>query len=269
MSRAPFFIAPHVRVVSIAAVDINGIIGDGVKMPWHPGMDRHDMLRFVRVTTIPGTLTLMGANTYLGLPVALHGRRLAVLTGDSARAIKIATENDRRRSRFAIDFSSGRVPTGVVSPEYVNIIGSASEINGLMYSCECYRLCVAGGGDVYRQTIAHSRHVLLTIMPLDVGKTSKAPSATVYFPSLKFDGGRFPDGMTVAAEYSPHGALLLTIDIPSSHVRKPEYQADDMTREEIVELIAMGLKIDKTDAAESLADAIKPGDKSCAGTKGW
>jgi dihydrofolate reductase len=65
------------KLICIAAVSIDGIIGIGDKIPWHIPED----FKHFRNTTI-GNVLIVGRNTYLGLPKkALEGREYIVLNG--------------------------------------------------------------------------------------------------------------------------------------------------------------------------------------------
>ncbi|GGK64653.1 dihydrofolate reductase [Ornithinimicrobium pekingense] len=124
----------------VAAVGRNGVIGDGSSMPWHLPAD----LRFFKETTMGGTL-LMGRGTWDSIGRALPGRRTIVVT--------------RRRD--------WRAPGAEVA-------GSLAEALALAGDTEVF---VAGGGEVYAQTIDHASRLVLTEVDL-------APQGSTRFPEV-------------------------------------------------------------------------------------
>jgi dihydrofolate reductase len=65
-------------IIGIAAVDRNGAIGKGGKLPWHYSAD----MRFFKETTM-GSAIVMGRKTWLTLGKPLKGRLNIVLTRES------------------------------------------------------------------------------------------------------------------------------------------------------------------------------------------
>jgi dihydrofolate reductase len=127
----------------VAAVGRNGVIGDGSAMPWHLPED----LRFFKETTLGGTL-LMGRGTWDSIGRALPGRRTIVLTRRTDRTFPGA-----------------------------EVAHSLAEALALAGDGEVF---VAGGGDVYAQTLPHADRLVLTEVDL-------APEGATRFPELDRD----------------------------------------------------------------------------------
>lgn len=131
------------RLTLVAAVGRNGVIGDGASMPWHLPAD----LRFFKETTMGGTL-LMGRGTWDSIGRALPGRRTVVVT---------------------------RQP-GWTAPG-AEVAHSVEEALALAGDVEVF---VAGGGQVYAQTIGHASRLVLTEVDL-------APQGKTFFPEIDPD----------------------------------------------------------------------------------
>lgn len=127
----------------VAAVGRNGVIGDGSAMPWRLPED----LRFFRGTTTGGTL-LMGRGTWDSIGRALPGRRTIVVTR-----------------------SHGWQAPGA------EVAHSLAEALALAGDGEVF---VAGGGQVYAQTIGHADRLVLTEVDL-------APEGLTRFPDVDED----------------------------------------------------------------------------------
>lgn len=124
----------------VAAVGRNGVIGDGSAMPWHIPAD----LRFFKETTMGGTL-LMGRGTWDSIGRALPGRRTIVVT---------------------------RSPSWSASG--AEVARSLAEALALAGDTEVF---VAGGGQVYAQTIDHADRLVITEVDL-------APEGETRFPRV-------------------------------------------------------------------------------------
>lgn len=128
------------RLTLVAAVGRNGVIGDGAAMPWHLPED----LRFFKETTMGGVL-VMGRGTWDSIGRALPGRRTVVVT--------------RQRGWSA------------PGAEVVHSLREALAVAG---DGEVF---VAGGGQVYAQTIGHAARLVLT-------EVDQEPGSPVRFPSV-------------------------------------------------------------------------------------
>lgn len=124
----------------IAAVGRNGVIGDGAGMPWHLPED----LAFFKRTTLGGTL-LMGRGTWDSIGRALPGRRTIVLTRDR-------------------DWSAAGAEVAADLPE-------------ALLMAEDDEVFVAGGGQVYAQTMPDAQRLLITEVDQD-------PEGSVTFPEI-------------------------------------------------------------------------------------
>jgi len=113
------------NVTMIAAVGRNGVIGDGLTMPWHLSED----LKFFKRTTM-GHPMVMGRRTFDSMG-ALPGRRSVVVT--------------RQRA-----WSAHGVEVAHSLPEALALVAEAEQ------------RCVVGGGEIYRQAMAYAVRLLVT-----------------------------------------------------------------------------------------------------------
>lgn len=122
------------RVVLVAAVARNGVIGDGRRMPWHLP---EDLAHFRRVTL--GHPVLMGRRTWESLPARfrpLPGRANLVLSRDAGFA-----------------------------PEGARRCGSIDE--AITAAAGAERLCVIGGAQVYAAAMPLADELVLTEIARD------------------------------------------------------------------------------------------------------
>ncbi|MGD8148510.1 dihydrofolate reductase [Ornithinimicrobium sp. Y1694] len=124
----------------IAAVGRNGVIGDGEQMPWHLPED----LRFFKSTTMGGTL-VMGRGTWDSIGRALPGRRTIVVT----------------RDRY---WSAPGAEVAHSLREALMIAGDGE-------------VFIAGGGQIYAQTIEHAHRLIITEVDLE-------PEGATRFPDI-------------------------------------------------------------------------------------
>jgi dihydrofolate reductase len=113
------------NVTMIAAVGRNGVIGDGLTMPWHLSED----LKFFKRTTM-GHPMVMGRRTFDSMG-ALPGRRSVVVT--------------RQR-----EWSAPGVEVAHSLPEALALVAEAEQV------------FVVGGGEIYRQAMAYAVRLLVT-----------------------------------------------------------------------------------------------------------
>lgn len=147
------------RLTLVAAVGRNGVIGDGERMPWHLPED----LRFFRETTTGGTL-VMGRGTWDSIGRALPGRRTIVVT--------------RRQAWTAPG---------------AEVAHSLEEALALAGDGEVF---VAGGGQVYAQTIDHASRLVLTEVALTPEGTTRFPAVD---PAVWRETARLPGSGDVLA----------------------------------------------------------------------
>jgi dihydrofolate reductase len=113
------------NVTMIAAVARNGVIGDGVSMPWHISED----LKYFKRTTM-GHPMVMGRRTFESMGV-LPGRRSIVITRQP-------------------EWRHADVETAHSLPEALALAGPADEV------------FVVGGGEVYREAMPYAARLLIT-----------------------------------------------------------------------------------------------------------
>jgi dihydrofolate reductase len=113
------------NVTMIAAVARNGVIGDGLAMPWHISED----LRYFKRTTM-GHPMVMGRRTFDAMGV-LPGRRSIVITRQP-------------------EWRHPDVETAHSLAEALALAGPADEV------------FVVGGGEVYREAMPYAARLLIT-----------------------------------------------------------------------------------------------------------
>jgi len=128
------------RLTLVAAVGANGVIGDGLAMPWHLP---EDLRHFKRLTM--GGVLLMGRRTFDSIGSALPGRRTVVITRDDTW-----------------------------SAEGVQVAHSLAEALLVAGDGEVF---VAGGGDIYRQTMDLAHSLVLT-------EVAQSPPGSITFPAI-------------------------------------------------------------------------------------
>lgn len=135
------------RVALIAAVARNGVIGRNNGLPWRLPSD---LKRFKALTM--GKAVVMGRRTYESLPGPLPGRRIIVVTRDRA-------------------FYVAGVEVGYTVDEGLKLAKAWARANAQD------EVFVAGGGELYRQTIEVADRLYLT--ELDI-----APDGDARFPAI-------------------------------------------------------------------------------------
>ena len=129
----------------VAAVARNGVIGANNGLPWRLWSD---LKRFKALTW--GKPLVMGRKTYLTIPRALPGRETIVVTRDPAFAaagVSIAHELEA-----ALDLAAQR--------------------GGAMGAEE---IIVAGGAEIYAQTMARASRLYITEVALDAAGDARFP----------------------------------------------------------------------------------------------
>ncbi len=139
--------APHRDIVLVAAVARNGVIGVGDRLIWSLSSD---LKRFRALTW--GKPLVMGRKTFEAIGRPLPGRETIVVTRDAAFA-----------------------PTGArVARDIEAALSLADEIAIRMGANE---IIVAGGGEIYRQTLDRADRLCLTEVDL-------APEGDAHFPLI-------------------------------------------------------------------------------------
>ena len=135
------------RLALIAAVARNGVIGAGDALPWRLSSD---LKRFKALTM--GKPLIMGRKTFQSIGRALPGREIIVVTRDEAYA-----------------------PEGVEVARDVDAALRLAEPRARKLGAE--EIIVAGGGEVYAQTIARAGRLYITEVDL-------APEGDAFFPPI-------------------------------------------------------------------------------------
>lgn len=147
------------RLTLVAAVGRQGVIGDGRDMPWHLPED----LRFFKETTMGGVL-VMGRGTWDSIGRALPGRRTIVVT--------------RQRGWSA--------PGAEVAHSLCEALAVAGD--GEVF--------IAGGGQIYAQTIEHAHRLVLTEVDLEAEGETRFPRVD---PEVWHEVSRTPGPAPVSA----------------------------------------------------------------------
>ena len=135
-----------VPLAIVVAVARNGVIGANNGLPWRLSSD---MKRFKALTM--GKPLVMGRKTYLSIPRALPGRETIVVTRDPAFA-----------------------PAGVnVAHDLEAALDLAAKRAGAMGAKE---IIVAGGAEIYAQTIKRASRLYITEVALDAVGDVRFPS---------------------------------------------------------------------------------------------
>ena len=148
-------------LVLVAAVARNGVIGANQGLPWRLS---GDLKRFKALTW--GKPMLMGRKTYLTIGRALPGRETIVVTRDP-------------------DFSA---PGVVVAHGLEGALDLAAERARVMGANE---IIVAGGGEIYAQTIGRAGRLLITEVALDAkGETLFPPIDQAHWREVSREKGK-------------------------------------------------------------------------------
>jgi dihydrofolate reductase len=134
-----------VRIVLVAAVARNGVIGVNNGLPWRLS---GDLKRFKAVTW--GKPMVMGRKTYLTIGRALPGRETIVVTRDPGFA----------------------APGVLVVHDLEAALGLAAERARIMNANE---VVIAGGGEIYAQTMPRAERLLITEVALDAKGETRFP----------------------------------------------------------------------------------------------
>ena len=136
-----------IRIVLVAAIARNGVIGAGGDLVWRISDD----LKWFKKTTL-GKPIVMGRKTFESIGKPLPGRDNIVIT---------------RQSDFA--------PAGVI---VARTIDEALKLGQeWARASDADEVCVIGGGEIYAQTLPVADRVYLT-------RVDAAPEGDVYFPDL-------------------------------------------------------------------------------------
>ena len=146
MITRPRNTAPY-KIVLVAAIGENGVIGNGGQLPWRL---KSDLQHFKRITL--GKPVVMGRKTFESIGRPLPGRTNIVMTRDLSLA----------------------VPGGILATSLDAALGIAVEdaakrgVNDLM---------IIGGGDVFDRTMGMADR-------LEITHVHASPPGDVYFPAI-------------------------------------------------------------------------------------
>ena len=135
------------HITLVAAVSENGVIGRGNALPWRL---RSDMLHFRAVTM--GKPVIMGRKTFLAIGKPLAGRTNIVVSRDPAYA----------------------APGILVAP---NLGAAIAAARGDALRRQVGEIIVAGGADIYGQTMPLAGRIVLTYI-------HRAVEGDAYFPAI-------------------------------------------------------------------------------------
>jgi dihydrofolate reductase len=151
-------------IIAIVAVDRNGAIGKGGKLPWHYSAD----MKFFKETTM-GNAVVMGHKTWLTLKKPLPNRLNIVLS----RQANIETQD-----------------SVVVVRDVESVLSMARDLKSDLF--------VIGGEQVYRSFLFHIEKWIVTEVPLTVA------GADAFVPPNYLDGfmrtqmKEIGDGLTIS-----------------------------------------------------------------------
>lgn len=142
------------RVVLVAAVAENGVIGNGPDIPWRiPG----EQAEFKALTM--GHTLVMGRTTFESIGRPLPGRTTIVLTRDPSWSFPSTGSGD---------------PTVLVVNDFVDALAEAAALPG--------DVMVAGGGQVYAAAMPYADEQVITRVHL-------SPEGNVHYPP--YDAGEW------------------------------------------------------------------------------
>jgi dihydrofolate reductase len=134
------------KLIAIAAVARNGVIGDGGKMPWH----LPEEFRWFKRATL-GHAVLMGRKTFASIGKPLPGRLNLVVTRDQ---------------------------TATFPPDVV-VVRNLDEFDPGLIAAE--RIFIAGGAEIYARMLPRCLELWLTHLPFEVHGDTKFPDFTSLF----------------------------------------------------------------------------------------
>jgi dihydrofolate reductase len=137
----------------VAAIARNGVIGDGLRMPWRLSSD---LKRFRAITM--GKPLLMGRKTFQSIGRPLPGRETIIITRDPD---------------FNPSAGSGKLPGVHIAHDLDAALALAQERAVAMAAEE---VIVAGGGDLYEILIARAARMYLTFVDLEAQGEVRFPA---------------------------------------------------------------------------------------------
>ena len=153
-------VCPTFMIIGIVAVDRNGAIGKGGKLPWHYSAD---MKSFKETTT--GTAVVMGYKTWLTLKKPLPNRLNIVLS---------------RQSKVEAQESL------VLLRDVESVLAMAKDLKGDLF--------VIGGEQVYRSFLPHIEKWIVTEVPLTI------EDADAFVPANYLEGFTLSDAKKIGED---------------------------------------------------------------------
>jgi dihydrofolate reductase len=135
-----------IKLVLVAAIADNGVIGQGGRLPWRL---RSDMQHFRAVTL--GKPVVMGRKTYLSLAKPLNGRTNIVVSRDPTFA----------------------APGVLAAPTLEAALTAA---RGDALRCAAAEIAVIGGADIYAQTMPVADRLVITHVHLQPAGDTRFPA---------------------------------------------------------------------------------------------
>ena len=153
-------VCPTFMIIAIVAVDRNGAIGKGGKLPWHYSAD----LKFFKETTI-GNTVVMGYNTWRSLKKPLPNRLNVVLSRQSE----------------------------IQAQDSVMVLRSVESVLSAAKDCEG-DLFVIGGEQIFSAFLPHIEKWIVTEVPLTV------EGADAFVPESYLEGFTLTGSRTLEAD---------------------------------------------------------------------
>lgn len=132
------------KIIIIAAVAENGVIGNDNKIPWHSSED----FRHFKRTTI-GFPLVMGRKTFESIGKPLPGRETFIITGNRE----------------------------FIKPENTNVFFSVDEALEYCNKNSCEKVFIAGGRTVYSETMSIADELLISEMKFTA-------EGNIFFPEI-------------------------------------------------------------------------------------
>ena len=161
-------------IIGIVAVDRNGAIGKGGKLPWHYSAD----MKFFKETTT-GNAVVMGRKTWLTLKKPLPNRLNIVLS---------------RQSEIEPHDSV------LVVRDVESVLSTAKDLKSDLY--------VIGGEQVYRSFLPHIEKWIVTEVPLTIADADAFVPEVYLEGFVRSDSKKIDDVLTVSCYTRPQPALV-------------------------------------------------------------
>lgn len=193
----------NIKLCAIVAMAQNNVIGGANKLLWHIP---EDLKHFKRTTM--GKPLIMGRKTFESLPGILPGRAHIIVSRSGGGVVKNmqvnstitpALSNDNSASPQPNKTQPNKTPPDVQYVSSIKIaIDTARELAHGGGQCEIF---IAGGGEIYRQTLGDVQRLYLTIVHRDYDGDTVFPdidwAAWTIVSEDKYAGGAKAPAFTV------------------------------------------------------------------------